>query len=93
MPVNRIKEFLDGQKVKYVAINHSPAYTAQEIAALSHVRGKDLAKTVMVKLDDKLAMAVLPASAEGRFERATAAACGKQAELASEKEFKDMFPH
>ena len=62
MPVKRLKEFLDSQGVKYVSIHHSPAYTAQEIAASAHVRGKELAKTVMVTLDGRMAMAVLPAS-------------------------------
>ena len=45
MPVKKLREYLDGNQVKYVAINHSPAYTAQEIAASAHVRGRDLAKT------------------------------------------------
>ena len=62
MPVRKLKEFLDSQCVKYVTITHSPAYTAQEIAARAHIHGKDLAKTVMVKADGKLAMAVVPAS-------------------------------
>jgi Ala-tRNA(Pro) deacylase len=92
MPINRLKEFLNGQHIKYVAINHSPAYTAQEIAALAHVRGKELAKTVMVKLDNKMAMAVLPASLKVDFEHLQEAAGAGQVELASEKEFKDMFP-
>ena len=69
MPINRLKEFLNSQHIKYVAINHSPAYTAQEIAALAHVRGKEMAKTVMVKLDNKMAMAVLPASLKVNLER------------------------
>jgi Ala-tRNA(Pro) deacylase len=92
MPVTRLKEFLDSQRVKYVAINHSPAYTAQEIAASAHVRGKELAKTVMVKMDEKMAMAVLPASLKVNFERLQEASGAEQVELASEKEFKDMFP-
>ena len=62
MPAEKLKEFLDGRGVKYVAIKHSAAYTAQEIAASAHVRGKEMAKTVIVKVDDKLAMAVLPAA-------------------------------
>jgi Ala-tRNA(Pro) deacylase len=92
MPINRLKEFLNSQHVKYVAINHSPAYTAQEIAALAHVRGKELAKTVMVKLDNKMAMAVLPASLKVSLDRLQEASRAAQADLASEKEFKDMFP-
>ena len=62
MPVKKLKEFLDANGVKYVSISHSLAYTAQEIAALTHIKGKDLAKTVMVKVDGEMAMAVLPAN-------------------------------
>ena len=53
MPVKKLKEFLDTEKVKYVSIVHSPAYTAQEIAASAHIPGKELAKTVIVKLDGR----------------------------------------
>jgi Ala-tRNA(Pro) deacylase len=92
MPVQRLKEFLDAEKVKYVAISHSPAYTAQEIAASAHVPGKELAKTVMVKLDGRMAMAVLPASRKVDFAKLKDAAGAAEAELASEREFRDMFP-
>ena len=61
MPPQKLKDYLDGSNVKYVNINHSLAYTAQEIAASSHIPGKELAKTVIVKIDGKMAMAVLPA--------------------------------
>ena len=62
MHLTKVKAFLDGHEVKYVVISHSKAYTAQGIAAVSHISGKFLAKTVIVKLDGALAMAVLPAS-------------------------------
>ena len=61
MPATKLKKYLDSHKVKYVTLSHPPAYTAGEIAAEAHISGKELAKTVMVKLDGKLAMAVLPA--------------------------------
>jgi hypothetical protein len=64
MPVKKLQEFLDNHHVKYVTIRHSPAYTAQEIAASAHIPGKEVAKTVMVKLDGRLAMTVLPASSQ-----------------------------
>ena len=92
MPVKKLREFLDSQQVKYVAINHSPAYTAQEIAASAHIRGKELAKTVMVTLDGKLAMAVLPASRKVGFDMLREAAGAENAQLASEQAFRDMFP-
>ncbi len=92
MVSRKLKEFLDANQVKYLTISHSPAYTAQEIAETSHVSGKDLAKTVMVKIDGKLAMAVLPASHKVDFNRLKAAAGAKAAELAGEAEFKSLFP-
>ena len=92
MPVEKLKRFLDEKRVKYVSIKHSLAYTAQEIAASAHIHGKELAKTVIVRLDGKTAMAVLPASRRIDMELLRAAAKVKSAELASEQEFRDLFP-
>ena len=41
MPVEKIKKYLDSKKVKYVSIRHSLAYTAHEIAASTHIHGKE----------------------------------------------------
>ena len=57
MPVKKLREFLDSNNIKYVTIKHSTAYTAQEIAATAHIPGKELAKTVMIKIDEEMAMA------------------------------------
>ena len=92
MPVRKLKKFLDDNKVKYVRISHSPAYTAQEIAASAHVPGRDMAKVVMVKLDGRMAMVVLPASRHVEFPLLRAATGAREAELASEGEFRDLFP-
>ena len=92
MPVARLKEFLDSRHVKYVTINHSPAFTSKEIAASAHIPGKQLAKTVMVKMDGKMAMAVLPASSSIDFTLLREMGGAKDVRLASEREFSDMFP-
>ncbi len=92
MPVRKLKEFLDNENVKYVSIYHSIAYTAQEIAASVHVKGKEMVKSVVVKLDGKMAIAVLPASHQVDFERLKRASGAQGAILAAEKEFKDLFP-
>jgi len=92
MPVKKLKEFLDGNKVKYVTLKHSPAYTAQEVASYAHIKGKELAKTVIIKIDGKMAMAVLPASYRIDLDALKEAAKAKKVEIASEKEFKDLFP-
>jgi Ala-tRNA(Pro) deacylase len=92
MPVSKVRKFLDEEGVKYVAIKHSTAYTAQEIAASAHIPGKELAKTVMVKIDGKMAMAVLPALLKVDFSLLKNASGAASVELASEGEFEDMFP-
>ena len=92
MPVKKLKEFLDSNKIKYVSIKHSPAYTAQEIAASAHISGKNLAKTIMVKIDGKMAMAVLPANSLVDIDLLKDATGSGYVELAGEKEFQDSFP-
>ena len=92
MPIRKLREFLDSHAVRYFVVSHSPAYTAQEIAAAAHVPGKELAKTVMVTLDGKMAMVVLPASRQLDFELLRQLTASREVELASEKEFADLFP-
>ena len=92
MPIRKLKDFLDANNIRYVSIIHSPAYTAQEIAAIAHVPGKELAKTVIVKIDGKMAMAVLPASYHVDFERFKQFAGAQAVELAGEEEFQELFP-
>jgi Ala-tRNA(Pro) deacylase len=91
MPLSILREYLDEHSVKYIVVSHSPAYTAQGIAALAHVPGRELAKTVIVKLDGKLVMAVLPASFQVDIRLLKRETGAKAVELASEDEFKDRF--
>jgi Ala-tRNA(Pro) deacylase len=92
MPAKRLKQFLDENKVKYVTITHSPAFTAQEIAACAHIPGRDVAKTVMVELDGKMAMAVVSASRKVDLGRLQEVSGAGKVDLASERAFRDMFP-
>lgn len=92
MPINKLRDFLDSHNIRYFIISHSPAYTSQEIAAAAHVPGRELAKTVMVTIDGKMAMAVLPASYKLDFDKLKDAAGTRDIELASEEDFAGMFP-
>ena len=80
------------EKLKYVTISHSPAFTAQEVAASAHVPGKEMVKTVMVKIDGTMAMAVLPAPYKVDLEELRRATGAETVDLASEEEFKELFP-
>lgn len=92
MPTTKLKEFLEATRVKYSVLTHSTAYTAQEIASLAHIRGQELAKTVIVKVDGRMAMAVLPASRQVDLSLLRGYARARTASLAAEEEFRDLFP-
>jgi Ala-tRNA(Pro) deacylase len=92
MPAQALKNFLDQNGVKYVVISHSPAFTAQEIAAKAHISGEEVAKTVIVKIDDRLAMAVLPASQKVDLQQMQQAIGTRRIEIAEEEEFRSRFP-
>ena len=91
MPLGKLKAFLDKNEVKYVIIQHSLAYTASEIAAMAHIPGKELAKTVIIKTGKKLAMAVLPASFRIDFEDLKKALNEKNVDMATEADFENQF--
>lgn len=92
MPVKQIKEFLDNHAVKYLCIDHTPIYTAQEIAAVAHVSGKKFAKTVIVKADNQFMMVVVPATEHINFSELQALTGVADIDLAREAEFKNKFP-
>ncbi len=92
MPEKKLKDFLSRERVKHMSIYHFPTYTAQEIAALTHIPGKELAKTVIIKLDGKKAMAVLPASYRVDLDQLKKGLGARSVELSSEEEFQDCFP-
>jgi Ala-tRNA(Pro) deacylase len=91
MAIARLTDYLDTHMIPYIVISHSPAYTAQGIAALAHIPGKELAKTVIVKLDGRLTMAVLPANFHVDLALLKTAAHAQTAVLASEEDFRDRF--
>jgi Ala-tRNA(Pro) deacylase len=92
MALTSLMEYLDAHNVAYVVISHSPGYTAQGIAGLAHIPRRELAKTVIVRLDGKLVMAVLPAKYHVDLELLRKTANAKSVALAAEEEFKDRFP-
>lgn len=92
MPIKKLRQYLDAQGVKYITISHSPAYTAQMIAAAAHLPGQEVAKTVMVKLDSRMVMVVLPAPYKVDFHLLEEATGAMTVTLALESEFRKLFP-
>lgn len=92
MPVNALRDYLDEHQVEYVTISHSRAYTAQRIAAAAHVPGKNMAKTVMLKVDGSLLMAVLRAPDTVNLVTVKELTGADTVALAKEDEFEQRFP-
>jgi Ala-tRNA(Pro) deacylase len=93
MPIaKRVKKFLDENGVSYSTMSHPTAYTAQETAASAHVPGKELAKVVILKADDRFVMAVLPAPFQVDLNKFRAVAGASHLSLATEDEFESLFP-
>jgi Ala-tRNA(Pro) deacylase len=92
MSLSRLRDFLDSYSIQYVQVSHSLAYTAQGVAALAHIPGKELAKTVIVDVDGILAMAVVPASRQVDLDRLRNAAAARSVEIALEAAFRHCFP-
>jgi len=91
MACGKLKEYLDDNNVPYVTITHSQAFTAQQVAASAHIKGKEMAKTVIIKINDKLAMAVLPATYHVDFHLLKEVTGNEDVVLAHESEFKEIF--
>jgi Ala-tRNA(Pro) deacylase len=92
MSLLRLRQFLDSYNIKYEVVSHSVAYTADGLAAITHTPGREVAKTVIVKIDDTLAMAVVPASQHVDLDLLRTATKARTVRLATEDEFKDRFP-
>jgi len=88
---DKLRKFLDDNHVRYVTIAHSPAFTAQEIAASAHVKGHNVVKCVMVRGDGEHYMAALSANQRldlGKFRKALGI---REAHIEREEEFEGLF--
>jgi Ala-tRNA(Pro) deacylase len=82
---------LQDEHVPYHVRHHRSRYTAQEVAAEEHISGHRLAKVVVVKAGDEMAVIVLPASQRLDLEAVSQAMGGKECRLATEQEIAERF--
>jgi len=88
----RLKTFLDGNHVPYATLQHAIAFTAQGVAAATHVHGRELAKTVVIRVDGRFVLAVLPAPGRVDLKRLREIVGADLVSLATEAEFQGLFP-
>lgn len=91
MPSQLLKTFLDENDVRYVSIMHSMAFTAVEVAKSAHIPSRELAKTVIINVDNELAMAVVPANYKVNLDILKQTLDTDKIELANETDFISRF--
>ena len=87
----RLHQYLDEQHAPYATLTHDRAVTAHDTAEAMQIDRHLVAKTVMLKVDGRLAMMVMPAAYRIDLTRLSRALGGPVVELAGESEFKDAF--
>lgn len=92
MTANRLKTLLECNHIPYATLKHRDVYRAAQVASATHLPPKEIAKTVMIKVDGELAMAVLPASRDVDLELLKASLDAERVRLAGESEFRTRFP-
>ena len=92
MVCEKLRKYLDGEGAKFEVVRHSEAFTAQELAAALHVSGRMLVKVVVLKTEQGYIMVALPADRRVDIAALRSELGMKLAALASEDEFKMLFP-
>ncbi len=88
----RLQEFLDREHVRYEILPHDETYTASRLAQALRVSGKELAKVVVLKVEDRFVMTVLPASWKLDLNRLREIFDTSHVRLATEQELRELFP-
>lgn len=92
MPCEKLLEYLDQNGIEYDLLEHPQAYAARETAVKAGVPIRLFAKTVLVRLDGLMAMAVIPSDHKVNFNLLRQAAAADTISLALEDEFEARFP-
>ena len=87
-----IHQWLTDQGVSFKRRDHTPRFTAQEVAQASAVTGHEMAKVILAKADGRFIMAVLPATRRLSVPRLAEILHAREVRLATEEEFAPLFP-
>ncbi|MGB9753016.1 MAG: hypothetical protein C0183_10915 [Roseiflexus castenholzii] len=90
--LERLSAYLRDNRVSYTIHHHPTAYTASDVAAYEHVPPHTFAKVVMVFIDGRLAMLVVPADTRADLARLAEIIGAREICLADEREFASVFP-
>jgi len=88
----KLDEMLSSRRIPFERLHHRPAYTANRMAQALHVKGKDVAKTVLLRTDRGYVLAVLPATHQIDLSQLRHELGTQRIEMATEDEMDSLFP-
>jgi Ala-tRNA(Pro) deacylase len=86
-----IRDFLQARLVRFEVLLHAPAHSAAHRAGSAHVPGRLVAKSVLVKVDEAFALAVLPSTHRIDMDRLAEVFESSSIRIASESEVETIF--
>ena len=93
MPIpHTLKTHLDHEHVHYDVLPHSQTFRALAVAQMLHVPEQEMAKVVIVKVKERFAATVLPATAKVDVQRLRKLFGTHRVRLATEEEIARLFP-
>lgn len=87
-----VQSYLDEMGVAYRLSHHPVAYTAQDLASVEHVPGRQVVKAVVVKADGRFVMCALPASYRIDLDALRQQLAAQDVTLADEQKLRELFP-
>ncbi|HEY7422994.1 MAG TPA: YbaK/EbsC family protein [Gemmataceae bacterium] len=88
----RLDELLVSRHITFQRLPHRRTYAANRVAQALHVKGREVAKTVLVRTGHGHVLAVLPATHHIDLEQLGEDLGEERVELASEDEMDRLFP-
>jgi Ala-tRNA(Pro) deacylase len=88
----RLDDVLSSRHIPFERLHHRPAYTANRMAQMLHVPGREVAKTVLLRTDQGYVLAVLPATHQIDLTQMRQELGANSVEMATEAEMDRLFP-
>jgi Ala-tRNA(Pro) deacylase len=87
-----LQSYLDEMGANYRLLRHDPAYTAQDLAAIEHIPGRQVIKSVIVRADGQFVLCALPACYRVDLEELRQQLEAQDVQLVNEQNLRSLFP-
>ena len=88
----KLRSYLDNHQVLYQTKPHVPTADAMRTAQATHTPGREFAKTVLIKANDRMLMTVMPSTDRVHLDELKQALGEQNLALATEDEMLAAFP-